>query len=135
MFSFNNCTKFIHHFGYINHYFNHCMKITNPALNLIVISTLFRTANASRISPLNHRTVSTSSTTCSAREYRWYILTPMDTNRDLNQPSTSTGSKTSIHAGHITEVHDVPMEVLIRPFPSELDENKVKSLMETIQVC
>ncbi|XP_005095283.1 uncharacterized protein LOC101845679 [Aplysia californica] len=39
----------------------------------------------------------------------------------------------SVHAAHITEVHNVPMKVLIRPFPSVLDEDKVLSLMETIQ--
>lgn len=40
----------------------------------------------------------------------------------------------SVHAAHITEVHNVPMRVLIRPIPSVLDETKVASLMETIQV-
>ena len=38
----------------------------------------------------------------------------------------------SIHAANITEVHDVPMSVLIRPFPPEVDEAKVNSLMETL---
>ncbi|RUS81480.1 hypothetical protein EGW08_010778 [Elysia chlorotica] len=39
----------------------------------------------------------------------------------------------SIQAAHIYEIHNVPMRVLIRPFPSVLDEKKVKSLMETIE--
>ncbi|KAL8586129.1 Sulfiredoxin [Nucella lapillus] len=39
----------------------------------------------------------------------------------------------SIQAAHINEVHNVPIRVLIRPIPSVLDENKVLSLMETIQ--
>lgn len=39
----------------------------------------------------------------------------------------------TIHAAHITEVHEVPMRVLIRPIPSILDEEKVQSLMETIK--
>lgn len=39
---------------------------------------------------------------------------------------------TSIHAANITEVHDVPMRVVIRPFPPEVDEAKVKSLMGTL---
>jgi len=39
---------------------------------------------------------------------------------------------TSIHGDQIDEVHEVPMEVIIRPFPPELDDNKVKSLMETL---
>ena len=51
-----------------------------------------------------------------------------------NHPVIEANENTSIHGGHITEVHDVPIEVLIRAFPSELDENKVKSLMETIMV-
>ncbi|RVE55208.1 hypothetical protein evm_000106 [Chilo suppressalis] len=40
---------------------------------------------------------------------------------------------TSIHSGYKEEVHDVPMSVLIRPFIPELDEDKVNSLMNTIQ--
>lgn len=42
---------------------------------------------------------------------------------------------TSVHSAYVTEVHDVPMSVIIRPFIPELDEKKVESLMETIQVC
>lgn len=42
---------------------------------------------------------------------------------------------TSIHSGNAAEaeVHDIPMEVLIRPFPPELDEKKVESLIDTIK--
>lgn len=40
----------------------------------------------------------------------------------------------TVHAAHISDIHDVPMRVLIRPIPSVLDEKKVASLMETIQV-
>ena len=40
----------------------------------------------------------------------------------------------SVHAAHIEEIHQVPMRVIIRPLPSVLDESKVLSLMETIQV-
>ena len=40
----------------------------------------------------------------------------------------------SVQAAHIAEIHNVPMKVLIRPFPSQLDEKKVLSLMETIEV-
>ncbi|XP_055896417.1 sulfiredoxin-1-like isoform X2 [Biomphalaria glabrata] len=39
----------------------------------------------------------------------------------------------TVHAAHITEVHNVPLHILIRPIPSILDEEKVKSLMETIE--
>lgn len=41
---------------------------------------------------------------------------------------------TSVHSAYKDEVHDVPMSVITRPFIPELDELKVQSLMETIQV-
>lgn len=41
---------------------------------------------------------------------------------------------TSIHSHQIGGVHDVPMNVIIRPFPPEVNEEKVKSLMNTLQV-
>lgn len=41
----------------------------------------------------------------------------------------------SVHSNGIEEIHDVPMAVITRPIPPVLDENKVKSLMETISVC
>lgn len=41
---------------------------------------------------------------------------------------------TTVHSAGISEVYDVPMEVIKRPIPSVLDENKVQSLMETIKV-
>ncbi|XP_053310164.1 sulfiredoxin-1 [Spea bombifrons] len=43
----------------------------------------------------------------------------------------------SIHSGNISSIHNVPVRVLIRPIPPELEESKVESkvesLMETIQ--
>lgn len=39
----------------------------------------------------------------------------------------------SIHSAYKEDIHDVPMSVIIRPFIPELDENKVKSLMDTIE--
>ncbi|XP_069740430.1 sulfiredoxin-1 [Narcine bancroftii] len=39
----------------------------------------------------------------------------------------------SIHSENVPETHNVPMRILIRPFPPVLDEEKVKSLMETIK--
>uniref|UniRef100_A0A8C5MFR9 Sulfiredoxin n=1 Tax=Leptobrachium leishanense TaxID=445787 RepID=A0A8C5MFR9_9ANUR len=39
----------------------------------------------------------------------------------------------SIHSGNISDVHNVPLCVIIRPIPSDLEEEKVESLMETIQ--
>ncbi|KAK4812649.1 hypothetical protein QYF61_012159 [Mycteria americana] len=40
----------------------------------------------------------------------------------------------SIHTRHISAVHDVPMRILIRPIPGELEPDKVRSLVETLQV-
>lgn len=42
------------------------------------------------------------------------------------------GKFTSIHSSPSAEVHDVPMNVLIRPFPPSVDEVKVRSLMKTL---
>ncbi|NXH13821.1 SRXN1 protein, partial [Bucco capensis] len=39
----------------------------------------------------------------------------------------------SIHTQHISAVHDVPMDVLIRPIPPELEPAKVQSLVESLQ--
>lgn len=38
----------------------------------------------------------------------------------------------SIHANHDAEVHRVPLRVLIRPFPSELDEEKVEAMTKVL---
>ncbi|XP_022043843.1 sulfiredoxin-1 [Acanthochromis polyacanthus] len=45
----------------------------------------------------------------------------------------NTSDNRSIHSDTVEEVHNVPMQVIIRPFPSVLDEQKVQSLMETIK--
>ncbi|KAL4623724.1 sulfiredoxin-1 [Arapaima gigas] len=39
----------------------------------------------------------------------------------------------SVHSGGISEVHSAPIDVIIRPIPPVLDEDKVRSLMNTIQ--
>lgn len=39
---------------------------------------------------------------------------------------------TSIHASGIEEVHEMPISALIRPFKSELEEDKVESLIATL---
>uniref|UniRef100_F6VCF5 Sulfiredoxin-1 n=1 Tax=Monodelphis domestica TaxID=13616 RepID=F6VCF5_MONDO len=49
------------------------------------------------------------------------------------QDRASESGGRSIHSGTIATVHNVPLSVLIRPLPSELDPDKVKSLMDTIQ--
>lgn len=40
----------------------------------------------------------------------------------------------SIHSDNIQEVHNIPMDVIIRPIPPVLDEQKVQSLMTSIKV-
>ena len=40
----------------------------------------------------------------------------------------------SIHSASIEKTYDIPMKDIARPLPSVLDERKVQSLMETIQV-
>ncbi|XP_051835426.1 sulfiredoxin-1 [Antechinus flavipes] len=49
------------------------------------------------------------------------------------QDRASEPGNRSIHSGTIATVHNVPLSVLIRPLPSVLDPDKVKSLMDTIQ--
>ncbi|NXL36624.1 SRXN1 protein, partial [Glaucidium brasilianum] len=39
----------------------------------------------------------------------------------------------SIHTQHISAVHNVPMHILIRPIPAELEPEKVLSLVQTLQ--
>uniref|UniRef100_A0A8C9EPQ2 Sulfiredoxin-1 n=1 Tax=Pavo cristatus TaxID=9049 RepID=A0A8C9EPQ2_PAVCR len=43
------------------------------------------------------------------------------------------GGTGSIHTQHIATVHNVPMSVLIRPIPSVLEPEKVRSLVRTLQ--
>jgi len=40
----------------------------------------------------------------------------------------------SIHSASINEIYNIPMKDISRPLQSVLDEKKVQSLMETIQV-
>ncbi|XP_037539843.1 sulfiredoxin-1 [Nematolebias whitei] len=60
------------------------------------------------------------------------------TSRNMSKTSserdvTDGKESTSIHSDSIEEVHNVPVQVLIRPFPPVLDELKVQSLMDTIK--
>ena len=61
-------------------------------------------------------------------------LNKMADEMGTNEKGSSEKGTASIHAGHIAEIHNVPIKHLIRPLPSELDEPKVISLMETIKV-
>ena len=40
----------------------------------------------------------------------------------------------SVHSSNISEIHDVPIDIIIRPLIPVLDEGKVCSLMLTIEV-
>lgn len=40
----------------------------------------------------------------------------------------------SVHSAQILDVHEMPMDVIIRPIPPVLDENKLNSLMDSIKV-
>ncbi|XP_029974569.1 sulfiredoxin-1 [Salarias fasciatus] len=53
--------------------------------------------------------------------------------RNATTMSTDSESNKSIHSGNVAEVHNVPLRVIIRPFPPQLDEQKVQSLMDTIK--
>ncbi|XP_016331659.1 sulfiredoxin-1 [Sinocyclocheilus anshuiensis] len=39
----------------------------------------------------------------------------------------------SIHSDNIQDIHSIPMDVIIRPIPPVLDDQKVQSLMSSIQ--
>ncbi|KAJ8369878.1 hypothetical protein SKAU_G00099060 [Synaphobranchus kaupii] len=39
----------------------------------------------------------------------------------------------SIHSDNIDEIHNIPVDVIIRPIPPVLNEQKVRSLMNTIK--
>ncbi|XP_022793350.1 sulfiredoxin-1-like [Stylophora pistillata] len=45
----------------------------------------------------------------------------------------SMAEGSSVHSDGIKEVHQVPMNVINRPIPSVLEEEKVQSLIQTIQ--
>lgn len=56
----------------------------------------------------------------------------------MSTQSGATGDRNpdnrSIHSGNVEEVHNVPMQVIVRPIPPVLDELKVQNLMKTITV-
>ncbi|KAA8591352.1 sulfiredoxin-1 [Etheostoma spectabile] len=58
--------------------------------------------------------------------------------RNMSVTSTQCGAadvknNRSIHSDSLDEVHNVPMQVIIRPIPPVLDELKVQGLMKTIK--
>jgi sulfiredoxin len=52
----------------------------------------------------------------------------------LTKDDCSSNEPPSIHSASINEIYNIPMKDISRPLPSILDEKKVQSLMETIQV-
>ena len=40
---------------------------------------------------------------------------------------------TSIHSSENAKIYDIPMSALIRPFPPEVNDKKVKSLMRSLE--
>ena len=46
----------------------------------------------------------------------------------------SSNEPSSIHSASIDEIYNIPMKDISRPLPSILDDKKVQSLMETLQV-
>jgi hypothetical protein len=52
----------------------------------------------------------------------------------LSSSSTKNDEPSSIHSAYIDEIYNIPMKDINRPLPSILDDKKVQSLMETIQV-
>ncbi|XP_037811653.1 putative sulfiredoxin [Lucilia sericata] len=54
-------------------------------------------------------------------------------NNKTKMSTTNSYNDKSVHSASIDEIHEVPMSVIHRPIPSVLDEEKVKSLMETIK--
>ncbi|XP_045911774.1 uncharacterized protein srxn1 isoform X2 [Micropterus dolomieu] len=56
--------------------------------------------------------------------------------RNTSTMSTQSGTEhvnRSIHSDTVEEVHNVPVDVIIRPIPPVLDELKVQSLMNSIK--
>ncbi|XP_061529326.1 sulfiredoxin-1 isoform X1 [Phycodurus eques] len=53
--------------------------------------------------------------------------------RMTTQRNVKTDESGSIHSKRLQEVNDVPIDVIIRPFPPVLDEQKVQSLVNTIK--
>lgn len=64
-----------------------------------------------------------------AQQYIKFLLRPIGS----NTYSIMNKAPTSIHSDPNAEVYDIPMNVLIRPIPPDVNETKVKSLMDTLE--
>ena len=52
----------------------------------------------------------------------------------MSSDSVIRESELTVHSAHIDDVYEMPIDQIIRPLPSVLDECKVDSLMKTLQV-
>jgi len=59
------------------------------------------------------------------------LIIPAAFSQNSRMASNNSTDRPSIHSSHIEDVYDVPMQIIRRPIPSILDEEKVSSLMET----
>ena len=91
-------------------------KLSNIVLTIYCFNTVICESIEEKVLETDHK----SQGSC----YSDMTLNSCDRNVDLQ----------SVHSHQISEVHNVPISVLIRPIPSILDEDKVLSLMETIKV-
>lgn len=53
----------------------------------------------------------------------------------IPDPIIQPNRMSSVHSAQILDVHEMPMDVIIRPIPPVLDENKLNSIMDSIKVC
>ncbi|XP_041654443.1 sulfiredoxin-1 [Cheilinus undulatus] len=75
---------------------------------------------------------------CSNTRFKLFVLPCRNMSTESAQSGEAAGDvgkcvNRSIHSDSVEEVHNVPMDVIIRPIPPVLDELKVQSLMNTIK--
>ncbi|KAM7346713.1 sulfiredoxin [Cochliomyia hominivorax] len=68
-----------------------------------------------------------------ATKQKTQIYRSLKNSNKTNKMPTNSHIDSSVHSAGIDEIHMVPMSVIHRPIPPVLDEEKVKSLMETIK--
>jgi hypothetical protein len=54
-------------------------------------------------------------------------------NKHASTPSVKSDDLT-IHSACIDNIYDIPIDQIVRPLPSVLDQSKVESLINTLQV-
>jgi sulfiredoxin len=62
------------------------------------------------------------------------ILAFFKQNSASNSSLLKMASDLTIHSAHIDDIYEMPIDQIIRPLPSILDECKVDSLVKTLQV-